>query len=185
MSQRKSSFGKIKKGAKVRGSVFTSSVTCEGYLKKHSSGVIKRWQKRYFAIKGHYMNYYENENMGDKQLKGTIDLLNLQAAGSTSVEGEVQVIIDGVSTSVLVTPLFSFTLSFPGEHHAACGHKGGSQSLDRSPPRVLPYPILKPYGFQGPSGKRSTAKTPTEGERCCRRHCNELNEAASNYHQVS
>ena len=100
MSQRKSSFGKIKKGAKTRGSVFTSAVAVEGYLKKHSSGVIKRWQKRYFAIKGHYLNYYENENMGDKQLKGTIDLLNLQAAGTTSFEGEIQIIIDGESTMV-------------------------------------------------------------------------------------
>ena len=46
----------------MRNSVFQSPVLMEGYLKKHSSGVIKRWQKRFFAIKGHYLNYYENEN---------------------------------------------------------------------------------------------------------------------------
>jgi hypothetical protein len=51
MSQRKSSFGKISKGKQVRGSVFTSAVVVEGYLKKHSTGIIKRWQKRYFAVK--------------------------------------------------------------------------------------------------------------------------------------
>ena len=58
MSQRKSSFGKVKKGAKVRGSVFSSAVVMEGYLKKHSTGLIKRWQRRYFAVKGHYLSYY-------------------------------------------------------------------------------------------------------------------------------
>jgi hypothetical protein len=100
MSQRKSSFGKVNKGAKVRGSVFTSAIVVEGYLKKHSTGIIKRWQKRYFAVKGHYLNYYENENMGDKQLKGTIDLEKLQAAGLTQADGEIQLIVDGESIMV-------------------------------------------------------------------------------------
>jgi hypothetical protein len=98
MSQRKSSFGKISKGAKVRGSVFSSQVKMEGFMKKHSTGLIKRWQKRYFAVKGHYLNYYENENMADTELKGTIDLQNLQAVGLTATDGELQVIVDGVST---------------------------------------------------------------------------------------
>jgi hypothetical protein len=98
MSQRKSSFGKVSKGAKVRGSVFTSSVKMEGFMKKHSTGMIKRWQRRYFAVKGHYLSYYENENMADTELKGTIDLQNLQAVGLTSTEGELQVIVDGVTT---------------------------------------------------------------------------------------
>jgi hypothetical protein len=82
----------------MRNSVFQSPVLMEGYLKKHSSGVIKRWQKRFFAIKGHYLNYYENENMSDTQLKGTIDLQKMQACGLTQVRGEFQLIVDGTTT---------------------------------------------------------------------------------------
>jgi hypothetical protein len=38
--------------------------------------------------------------MGDKQLKGTIDLEKLQAAGLTQADGEIQLIVDGESIMV-------------------------------------------------------------------------------------
>jgi MOB kinase activator 1 len=55
----------------------------EGYLEKLSSGLVKRWQKRYFVMTGHYLNYSENEQ--DAQtgngVKSSIDLVS-----ATSVE---------------------------------------------------------------------------------------------------
>ena len=67
----------------------------EGWLKKHSTGLIKRWQKRYFTIAGHYMKYYEDEAKDEKSLKGTIDIAGLQSASLTQMEGEIQLIIKG------------------------------------------------------------------------------------------
>ena len=39
--------------------MFEAPTLCEGYLKKMSTGMIKRWQKRYFTLAGHYLKYYE------------------------------------------------------------------------------------------------------------------------------
>jgi hypothetical protein len=65
-----------------RKSVFVedgSAVLQSGYLQKQSTGVFKRWQKRFFLVSGHYLKYYESEadSKGEKsesKLKGTIDL---------------------------------------------------------------------------------------------------------------
>jgi hypothetical protein len=87
------------KGMDRRPSLTEAAEECQGYLKKKSSGVIKRWQKRYFVIKGHYMSYYDNpQNLTEKDIKGTIDLHGLQAVGLTSVKGEIQLIIDSETT---------------------------------------------------------------------------------------
>jgi len=92
MAQRKqSSFAK----SGFRNSVFEAPVIMEGWLKKHSTGMIKRWQKRYFTIAGHYMKYYEDEAKDEKTLKGTIDIAGLQSASQTQMEGEIQLIIKG------------------------------------------------------------------------------------------
>ena len=66
-----------------------------GFLKKHSTGIMKRWQARWFAVSGHYLKYYEDDTKSDKKLKGTIDLTHLQAVGQTLVVGEIQLIIAG------------------------------------------------------------------------------------------
>eukprot|EP00937_MAST-01D_sp_MAST-1D-sp2_P004266 g4266.t1 len=78
-----------------RNSVFEAPVIMEGWLKKHSTGLIKRWQKRYFTIAGHYMKYYDDETKNEKALKGTIDLNGLQSAAQTALEGELQLVIKG------------------------------------------------------------------------------------------
>jgi MoxR-like ATPase len=83
-TKRKGSFRK----KNFRNSVFTpaaSSCVIEGYLEKQASKMLKQWQKRYFAVEGHYMRYYVNEvesplilecNAGDaaKEPKGVLDL---------------------------------------------------------------------------------------------------------------
>jgi hypothetical protein len=49
----------------------------QGYLKKLSSGPIKRWQRRYFVIANHHLKYFPNEDKAEDQLKGKIDLYGL------------------------------------------------------------------------------------------------------------
>jgi hypothetical protein len=38
--------------AGFRNSVFDEAALIEGYLKKYSHGVFKRWQERYFTVQG-------------------------------------------------------------------------------------------------------------------------------------
>ena len=44
-----------------RDSMFGQSVLKEGYLEKESSGMLKKWQRRYFELSGHYLKYYETK----------------------------------------------------------------------------------------------------------------------------
>ena len=57
-----------------RPSVFDQAIVKQGSLKKRSSGLVKRWQERYFTLQGHYLKYYADINKIQKDLKGTIDL---------------------------------------------------------------------------------------------------------------
>ena len=51
------------------------SVIKEGYLEKQSSGLVKKWQSRYFELSGHYLKYYEKkeEIKSDETIKGVVD----------------------------------------------------------------------------------------------------------------
>ena len=48
------------------------ALLCSGYLYKRSSGVLKRWQKRYFAVVGKTLTYRDAEN--DESHKAVLDL---------------------------------------------------------------------------------------------------------------
>ena len=51
----------------------------EGYLEKQSSGLITKWQSRYFELAGHYLKYYQDkQTKSDKVLKGTIDVHDIR-----------------------------------------------------------------------------------------------------------
>ena len=55
--------------------MFGQSVLKEGYLEKESSGMLKKWQRRYFELSGHYLKYYENkQTKSDETAKGKIDV---------------------------------------------------------------------------------------------------------------
>jgi hypothetical protein len=56
--------------------VVTSEILKKGTLGKLSTGIIKRWQTRYFVIAGHYLNYTEDEAHAQQHgaIKATIDL---------------------------------------------------------------------------------------------------------------
>jgi len=90
MADRKPSFyGRRKTGAfakaGMRGSVFQQPVLKEGYLEKQSSGMVKKWQSRYFELSGHYLKYYEKkEGKSDETLKGAVDLQEISEVTSQS-----------------------------------------------------------------------------------------------------
>ena len=58
-----------KKGRSSRSKTnFRSSVTGDqslwtGQLEKRSSGLIKKWQERHFELTGHYLNYFEGDDV--------------------------------------------------------------------------------------------------------------------------
>jgi hypothetical protein len=61
-----------------------------GYLEKQSSGMVKKWQSRYFELSGHGIKYYENkETKSDETLKG---VLGLQEISGVAAQG-AQIII--------------------------------------------------------------------------------------------
>ena len=39
----------------------TTCTSIAGYLQKQTSGAVKRWQKRWFVVAGHYLRYYKSE----------------------------------------------------------------------------------------------------------------------------
>ena len=79
-----------------RSSMFGQSVLKEGYLEKESSGMLKKWQRRYFELSGHYLKYYETKeaqaqvqtsgDSGEKTIKGTVDARDF---GEVSTQGAV------------------------------------------------------------------------------------------------
>ena len=80
--------------AAFRNSVFDEACIIEGYLKKYSHGVFRRWQDRYFTIQGHYLKYYTDSNKIRKDLKGTIDLDGVKSALLTGkTKGEFRVML--------------------------------------------------------------------------------------------
>ena len=80
--------------AAFRNSVFDEACIIEGYLKKYSHGVFRRWQDRYFTVQGHYLKYYTDSNKIRKDLKGTIDLDGVKSALLTGKsKGEFRVVL--------------------------------------------------------------------------------------------
>eukprot|EP00937_MAST-01D_sp_MAST-1D-sp2_P007584 g7584.t1 len=85
-----------------RNSVFEDAILIEGYLKKFSHGVFKRWQERYFTVQGHYLKYYTDSNKIRKDLKGTIDLDDMQSCRLTGKsKGEFQLQLKGEGDALL------------------------------------------------------------------------------------
>jgi hypothetical protein len=52
----------------------THNVPKEGWLEKKSSGVVSRFQRRYFVICNRYLTYYPDESKSQAELKGSINL---------------------------------------------------------------------------------------------------------------
>jgi hypothetical protein len=74
----------VRKKSNFRKSSVQPPMTMAGFLSKKSRGAMQhRWQKRYFAVAGHYLKYARDEDGigSEAALKGTIDLNALQACG--------------------------------------------------------------------------------------------------------
>jgi hypothetical protein len=54
------------------------AVLLEGTLMKRSTGALRRWQRRYFVVGGHYLKYADNEDAAHSDPKATMDLHALQ-----------------------------------------------------------------------------------------------------------
>ena len=75
LAGRRSSFTKSRKD--YNRSVYDGDTVKEGALDKRTTGMVKRWQSRYFMITGHYLKYFEDEKK--TKTKGVIDLSDLLA----------------------------------------------------------------------------------------------------------
>jgi hypothetical protein len=75
-SSRKSS--RIKKDFRTSAVSASTAVLIEGSLLKRSTGALKRWQKRYFVVGGHYLKYADDEDSAHTKPKATVDLNALQ-----------------------------------------------------------------------------------------------------------
>ena len=72
VSPKKTRRQSFRKGEQQRASVYGDDIQQCGYLQKQTQGAIKRLQKRYFEVSGHYLRYYESEKK--KELKGALDM---------------------------------------------------------------------------------------------------------------
>jgi hypothetical protein len=65
------------KKTSYRHSLTTRPVLVEGELEKKATNLLGQWQRRHFALQGHYLNYYSCEDKGGmsaESLKGSLDL---------------------------------------------------------------------------------------------------------------
>jgi hypothetical protein len=92
-----------RKKSGFRKSTFDQPCQIKGYLDKKSTGVIKRWQKRYFEIAGHYLKCSQDEgSIGDESsIKSAIDLNKLTICQR---EGNVITLKLGSETCELQAP---------------------------------------------------------------------------------
>ena len=64
-----------------RSSTTTSPAVIEGYLEKKSSGIVKRWQQRWFSVAGHYLRYHESDG---SPVAGALDLATLRRCSTAA-----------------------------------------------------------------------------------------------------
>jgi hypothetical protein len=76
----------------------------EGHLLKLSHGRLKRWQKRYFVLSGHYLKYYSSANTSSESVKGAIDIREVTSCTPSEHDEMVLVHRDGSIFKVLFSP---------------------------------------------------------------------------------
>jgi hypothetical protein len=69
---------RIKRDFRASAVSASTAVLIEGSLLKRSTGALKRWQKRYFVVGGHYLKYADDEDSAHTKPKATVDLNALQ-----------------------------------------------------------------------------------------------------------
>jgi hypothetical protein len=74
---------RAKKGFRASAVSTSAAVLLEGSLMKRSTGVLKRWQQRYFVVAGHYLKYADSEDAVLASPKATVDLNALKSCTIT------------------------------------------------------------------------------------------------------
>jgi hypothetical protein len=92
-----------RKKSGFRKSTFDQPCQIKGYLEKKSTGVMKRWQKRYFEVAGHYLKCSQDEgSINDEgSIKSAIDLGKLTKCER---QGEILTLKLGSETCELQGP---------------------------------------------------------------------------------
>ena len=70
--------------------MYEGDVLMEGTLSKQGSGVMKRWAKRYFTLRGHYLKYFKDDRMED--VKGVLDIYEVSECKLEVVDLNTQMI---------------------------------------------------------------------------------------------
>ena len=71
---------------------------------KRSSGVYKRWQKRFFAVAGHHLKYAKTEEAVRKAPKATVDLNALNECSPPAPPSSVAILSAGTHVAVYSGP---------------------------------------------------------------------------------
>eukprot|EP00937_MAST-01D_sp_MAST-1D-sp2_P005555 g5555.t1 len=79
----------------IRRSVFENEISVQGYLEKLSSGMMKRWQSRYFELAGLYVKYFERAfPRTPDHVRGVIYLDQLRVC-AVDAENVIHLVFDG------------------------------------------------------------------------------------------
>lgn len=80
-----------------RKSMFDEPCIIKGYLSKKSGGVVKRWQKRYFEVAGHYLKYADDQDsIKNTDIKSAMDLSHLMSVSVIDREITFQIFSDEI-----------------------------------------------------------------------------------------
>jgi hypothetical protein len=96
-ARRRASVVKDKKA--YRASVYTNGAgdpppVQQGYLEKQSSGLLKKWQARYFSLSTHYLKYFADSKM--EAIKAVVDMSKLEVLEHALASREFRLVVDGV-----------------------------------------------------------------------------------------
>ena len=94
---------KAKKDFRASAVSGSDAVLLEGELLKRSTGLVKRWQKRYFAVAGHYLKYADSEQAVRKAPKATVDAMFSAIDKDRSNHLSKEEIVDFGSSSLTAT----------------------------------------------------------------------------------
>jgi hypothetical protein len=92
---------------KLRNSVFSNEMLKEGYVQKQSTGLFKRWQRRFFVTSSHYLKYYADASKSGG-VNGAIDLKAVKKVQLVGDDGEWELVMQESSCVLKVTYILAF-----------------------------------------------------------------------------
>jgi GTPase SAR1 family protein len=179
---------RTKKGIRASAVSTSMAVLLEGVLMKRSTGVLKRWQKRYFVIGGHYLKYADSEDAAHASPKATVDLhalksctikrstfmtlrfddkvvLEMQASTAEEATGwhEVLVQFEQATTGERKASMMQLLEHYAPRKGSLYFERKGSTEHDESDEVSAP-PVLSPASAPVPPASPATPASPAAGE---------------------